>query len=52
MITFEIRSYENYSGSGQDIVKIMDDGTEWMVPIDPDNSDYQAYLAHLENEVI
>jgi hypothetical protein len=48
MTRFQIRTYENYSGEGQDIVKISDDGTEWLVPLDPANSDYQEYLASLE----
>jgi len=25
------------------------DGTVWLIPIDPTNSDYQRYLAWLEN---
>ena len=35
----------------EDIVKATtDDGTIWWIPIDPANSDYQAYLATLASE--
>jgi len=27
------------------------DGTIWSIPVSPDNSDYQAYLAHLTESV-
>lgn len=30
------------------IQKIDEDGTVWSIPTDPANSDYQAYLAQLE----
>ena len=34
---------------GEDIIKRTDeDGTVWWIPLDPANSDYQAYLASLE----
>ena len=29
---------------GEQIIKIDADGREWWVPVDPANSDYQAYL--------
>ena len=37
--------------SGEEVLKRTDaDGTEWFIPIDTANSDYQAYLESLENE--
>lgn len=33
----------------QCIKRIDDDGTEWFIPLDPANSDYQLYLRWLEN---
>ena len=30
------------------VVVTMDDGQVWAIPLDPDNTDYQAYLAWLE----
>jgi hypothetical protein len=36
---------------GGEVLKRTDeDGTEWFIPIDTANSDYQAYLESLENE--
>ena len=38
---------------GGDIIKrTNDDGQVWWIPTDPANSDYQAYLASLENGTI
>jgi hypothetical protein len=45
MIKFELRKVEIVSTAIEQIVMIEDSGTEWMVPQDPANSDYQAYLA-------
>jgi hypothetical protein len=45
MIKFELRKVEIVSTAIEQIVMIEDSGTEWMVPTDPANSDYQAYLA-------
>ena len=33
------------------IVRVDDDGSEWYIPSDEANSDYQAYLKSLEPEV-
>lgn len=44
MATFELRKTESYSGITVDIVKIDDDGKEWLIPMDEGNSDYQQYL--------
>ena len=43
--------YETYKNSaGQDYVKAtLEDGHELFIPCDPANSDYQRYLAWLEN---
>ena len=36
--------------SGAKIIqKTNDDGSVWSIPVDPANSDYQAYLASQEN---
>jgi len=35
---------------GQNIQKTEEDGTVWLIPTDPANSDYQDYLAQLETE--
>ena len=42
---FELREVEIISTTIEQIVMIEDSGKEWMVPQDPANSDYQAYLA-------
>ena len=39
--------YTNEQGIEQ-IIRMDDDGTIWLVPNDPANSDYKAYLASLE----
>ena len=38
------------SEEGQLILLTKEDGTVWTIPQDPANSDYQAYLAQLEDE--
>jgi hypothetical protein len=43
--TYKIITLETYSY----IEKIDTDGKVWSIPIDPANSDYQRYLAWLEN---
>jgi hypothetical protein len=39
-------------GVGEAIKRTDSDGKESWIPTDPANSDYQAYLAQLENEGI
>lgn len=34
----------------ENIIRINDDDTETVIPTDPANSDYQAYLAWLEEQ--
>lgn len=34
---------------GQILKRIDSDGSEWFIPMDPANSDYQAYLESLKN---
>ena len=34
--------------AGERIIRIDEDGSEWFIPQDEANSDYQAYLASLE----
>jgi hypothetical protein len=49
-------NYENrttIASTGEEvsnIFRIDDDGTEWAIPIDEANSDYQAYLAYLAEQ--
>ena len=46
MTTFQIRKDEE----GNDLLfKIEENGKEWSVPMVEDNSDYQRYLAWLED---
>ncbi len=33
----------------QTVKRTDEDGAEWWIPMDPANSDYQAYLKSLEN---
>ena len=44
MAIFEIRETETVFGVVRDIVKIDDDGTKWLIPVDEANADYQQYL--------
>ena len=45
MINYEI----NKTSLGEDVIKRTDeDGKVWWIPLDPANSDYQAYLKDLE----
>jgi hypothetical protein len=48
---FELREVEVMSNVFEQIVMIEDNGKEWMVPQDPANSNYQAYLASLEEKL-
>jgi hypothetical protein len=47
---FELKEVEFMSNTVEQIVMIEEDGKEWMIPADPANSHYQAYLAQLEAE--
>jgi hypothetical protein len=41
-----IKYTEEISASGTHFIrKIDEDGINWCIPVDPSNSDYQAYLA-------
>ena len=41
-----IKYTEEVSASGTHFIrKIDEDGINWCIPVDPSNSDYQAYLA-------
>jgi hypothetical protein len=44
MNTYELRVSKTYSGEIVDIFMICSDGTEWIIPKDKSNSDYQQYL--------
>lgn len=44
MAQYEIKSTEY----GNTVVRTEDDGSTWFIPMDPANSDYQAYLKYLE----
>jgi hypothetical protein len=44
-----MKNYEVIDGEeGQLILLTEEDGKKWSIPTDPANSDYQAYLAQLE----
>jgi hypothetical protein len=45
MTSFRVRETD----LGEQIDMILEDGTVWAIPTDPANSDYQRYLAWLEN---
>ena len=48
MTKFEVNDLvDSFGATVKVIQKIEDDGTVWVVPNDPANSDYQAYLATL-----
>jgi len=38
------------SEQGKSVKRVDDDGAIWIIPSDPANSDYQAYLAQLEGK--
>jgi hypothetical protein len=42
---FELREVEFMSNTVEQIVMIEEDGKEWLIPTEPANSNYQAYLA-------
>jgi hypothetical protein len=42
---YEIIEFEN----SKTLKKTDENGQEWFIPIDPANSDYQAYLAYVAN---
>lgn len=46
---YEVR--EATDSTSPAIIKTDADGTVWFIPVDPSNSDYQAYLASLEKSV-
>ena len=46
MITYEVTT--NHYGENQ-IIATTNEGKVWIIPTDPANSDYQAYLRWLEN---
>ena len=51
MTTFNVIETTDIFGNQDTLIqKIDDDGTIWVVPKDPANSDYQAYLATLVTE--
>jgi hypothetical protein len=39
-----------YEGSSETITRTDPDGRTWWIPADPANSDYQKYLAQLQEE--
>jgi hypothetical protein len=42
---YKIRKVEIMSNVVEQIVKVENNDVEWLIPTDPANSDYQAYLA-------
>jgi hypothetical protein len=48
MKTFTTEIITNYMGEHLKITMTDENGSVWDVPTDPANSDYQAYLAQLE----
>jgi hypothetical protein len=47
MSNYEIRKLQ--FPDRDNLVRIDDDGKEWVIPMDESNSDYQRYLRWLEN---
>jgi hypothetical protein len=45
---FELREVEFMSTTVEQVVMIEEDGKEWFIPNDPNNSLYQQYLESLE----
>ena len=41
-----------YEGGKEMITRTDPDGKVWWIPTDPTNSDYQAYLASLEEDLV
>jgi hypothetical protein len=46
---YEIIPIDELTNSAEKIKRTDADGTVWIIPTDPANSDYQRYLAWLEN---
>ena len=52
-VTYEYLENERLDGITERCIKMINvDGSEKFIPLDPANSDYQAYLEQLENEGI
>lgn len=49
---YEIRGAESSGIPVDNVVKIDDDGSETFIPVDERNSDYQTYLAWLEQNSV
>ena len=47
-ITYKVIPADDSTFTSGSIQKIEEDGKVWSIPLDPSNSDYQAYLASLE----
>ena len=47
---FELKEVEFMSNTVEQIVMIEEDGKEWLIPTEPANSNYQAYLAWVEED--
>ena len=43
------RQYETIEKNGQTVIVYEENGFRYVIPTDPANSDYQAYLRWLEN---
>lgn len=43
-------NYEEVVDMGSTFIRLVGDGVTLVIPADPANSDYQAYLAELEKE--
>ena len=47
-ITYQLIPSSLQTGLGY-VLRTDEDGTVWSIPLDPTNSDYQAYLAYVAN---